>query len=108
MIMKYNLFDVGGDVIKDDEFGIVRENRNLGNIWISSFLLYKDKKTKRFNYPNNDTIYVFIDGRGVFELEKDIIYVKHNDIVLVPQDSMHRIINNGDIHMKFLILKEKI
>jgi len=108
MIMKYNLFDIGGDIIKDDEFGIVRENKQLGNIWINSFLLYRNKSTKHFKYPNIDTVYVFISGRGIFELEKDIIYVNSNDIVLVPEKSLHRIINNGDIHMKFLVLKETV
>jgi mannose-6-phosphate isomerase-like protein (cupin superfamily) len=108
MITKYNLFDIGGEVIKDDEYGIVRENKQLGTVWINSFLLYKDKSTKKIIHPCVDCIFIFVDGKGVLELGKDIIYVGRNDIVLIPHNSYHRIINNGDIHMKFLILKEKV
>lgn len=106
MIMKYNLFDIGGEIIKNDEFGIIRENRELGNVWLSTFLLYRGKSSKHMVYHDDDSIYLFIDGRGVFELEKDIIYVNHNDLILVPKNSRHRILNNGDVHMKFLIMRE--
>lgn len=108
MIMKYNLFDIGGKIIKDDEYGLIRENRELGNIWINSILLYKEKSTKKFCYLKQDTIYVFVDGKGIFELGKEIIYVSYNDIVYVPHGAPHKIINNGDIHMKILAFKEKV
>ena len=105
--MKHNLFEIDGEIIKDDEYCTVRENKQLGNIWIYSYVLYRNKSTKLFHYENSDCIYVFVGGKGVFELEKNIIYVKHNDIVLAPQKKFHKIINTGDIHMKFLMLKEK-
>jgi mannose-6-phosphate isomerase-like protein (cupin superfamily) len=106
MIIKYNIFDIGGTIIKDDEYCLARENQQLKDVNIYSYLLYKNKSTKRLIY-NNDCIYMFVGGRGVFELEKDLIYVSHNDLILVSKNTHHKIINNGDIHMKFLMLKEK-
>jgi len=108
MILKYNLFNIGGTIIKDDEYCLVRENRQLGNILISSYLLYKDKTTKHLKYSNMDCLYLFIDGTGVFEIEKELLSIKRNDIILIPQNKYHKIINDGDIHMKFLALKEKM
>lgn len=106
MIIKYNIFDIGGTVIKDDDYCFVRENQQLRDVNIYSYLLYRNKSTKRFNY-DNDCVYMFVGGRGVFELEKDIIYVTHNDLILVAKNTNHKIINTGDIHMKFLMMKEK-
>jgi len=108
MIVKHNIFDIGGIVIKDDEYCLVRENRQLDNIIITSYLLYKDKSTKPFRHEMQDSVYMFVGGRGIFEIAKDLVYVTHNDIVLVPQNTYHKIINNGDIHMKFLMFREKV
>lgn len=105
--MKYNLFDIGGEIVSNDDYGMMRENKELGNIWINSVLLYKEKSTKFMHYMDQDCVYIFIDGRGVFELGKEIVYVHHSDLVLVPQNTTHRIINTGDIHMKYLVFRER-
>ena len=107
MIIKHNIFDIGGTIIKNDEYCLVRENQQLKDVNIYSYLLYRNKSTKRFNYADNDCVYMFVGGKGVFELEKDIIYVSHNDLILVVKNTYHKIINTGDIHMKFLMMKEK-
>lgn len=106
MIIKHNIFDIGGTIIKDDEYCLVRENQQLKDVNIYSYLLYRNKSTKRFNY-DNDCVYVFVGGKGVLELEKDIIYVNHNDLILVEKNTYHKVMNTGDIHMKFLMMKEK-
>lgn len=106
--MKYNLFNIDGDIVKNDEYGIVRKNDHLNNFLLYSYLLYRNKSTKRFNFEKHDCIYVFVGGKGVFELEKEIIYVNHNDVILVPKNTFHKVINTGDINMNFLMLKEKI
>jgi mannose-6-phosphate isomerase-like protein (cupin superfamily) len=105
---KYNLFDIGGDIIKNDEYSIIRENSELNTVLINSVLLYKDKCTKKMKFYDRDSIYLFIESRGIFELGSEIIYVNSNDIILVPQDTEHRIINIGDVHMKYLLFKERI
>lgn len=106
MIIKYNIFDIGGSIIKNDEYCVVRENQQLRDVIIYSYFLYKTKSTKRFNY-DTDSVYMFVGGKGVFELEKDIVYVNNNDLILVSKKTNHRIINTGDVHMKFLVMKEK-
>lgn len=108
MIMKYNLFDIGGEIIRNDDVCIIRENNELNNVWLNSILLYNEKATKLMSFLDQDCVYVFIDGKGVLEIEKDIIYVNRNDIVLVPQNSLHRVINTGDIHLRFLVIKERL
>lgn len=107
MIIKHNIFNIGGKIIKNNDFCLVRENNELDDIIIYSYLLYKTKSTKLFKFDLQDVIYIFVGGNGLFEIDKEVIYVAHNDLILVPHNSCHRIINNGDIHMRFLMLKEK-
>lgn len=106
--MKYNLFDIGGEIVKSDDICIVRENNELNNIWINSVLLFREKSTKSRNFLNQDSVYLFVDGRAVFEVGGDILHVSGNDIVFVPQNTYHRVINTGDTHLKYLIFKERV
>jgi mannose-6-phosphate isomerase-like protein (cupin superfamily) len=108
MIMKYNLFDIGGEIIRNDDVCIIRENNELNNVWLNSILLYNEKATKLMSFLDQDCVYVFVDGKGILEVEKEIIYVNRNDIVLVPQNSLHRVINIGDTHLRFLVMKERL
>lgn len=108
MIIKHNIFNIGGKIIKDDEFCLVRENNELDDMTIYSYILYKNKSTKLFKYQKQDSVYIFVGGNGIFEMDKEVMYVAHNDMILVSQNTCHKIINNGDIHMRFLLLKEKV
>lgn len=108
MIMKYNLFDIGGEIIKSDEHCIIRENNELNNIWLNSVVLFKDRATKQRNFLDQDSVYLFVDGRGIIEIRDEITHVTHNDIVFVPQNTYHRVINIGDIHLRYLIIKERL
>ena len=108
MIMKYNLFDIGGEIIRNDDVCIIRENNELNNIWLNSILLYNEKTTKLVSFLDQDCVYVFVDGKGILEVEKEIIYVNRSDVVLVPQNSLHRVINIGDTHLRFLVMKERL
>lgn len=107
MIIKHNIFNISGKIIKDDEFCLVRENNQLDDIILYSYLLYRNKSTKLLKFESQDSIYVFVGGSGLFEIDKEFTYINHNDIIMVPRNTYHRIINNGDIHMRFLLLKEK-
>lgn len=108
MIIKYNLFDIGGEIIKNDEYGIIKQNDELNSIVVNSVLLYKDKTTKKIKFHDHDCIYFFIESKGVFEIGNEIMYVHPNDLVLVYQGVEHRVINIGDVHMKYLIFKERV
>jgi mannose-6-phosphate isomerase-like protein (cupin superfamily) len=106
--MKYHLFDICGEIIKSDETAIVRENNELNNIWINSVLLFREKSTKSRNFLDQDSVYLFVDGRGVFEMGSEVIHVSSNEIILVPQNTYHRVINTGDTHLRYLIFKERL
>ena len=107
MIMKYNLFDIGGEIVQTSEIAIVRENNELNNIWVNSVLLFKEKAFKTLSFMDQDTVALFIDGRGILEISEEIIHVSANDIVLIPQNTRFRVINTGDIHLRFLLIKER-
>ncbi len=104
--MKYNLFDIGGEVIKQDENILIKENKAINNVIIQSVTLRTNKSTKKLRFYNQDSIYFFIDGKGVFELENEVLFVHNQDFILVNRDAYHRVINTGDINLRYLIMKE--
>lgn len=108
MILKHNIFDIGGIITVDNDFCLTTENKELQNFWISSTVLYRNKTTKREIYKDTDAIIFVIEGRGVFEQGQEISYIAANDMVFLTKGSDYRIINNGDIHLKFLVIKEKV
>lgn len=108
MIVKYSLFDIGGDIVSTSDTSIVRENNELNNIWVNSILLFKEKSTKTTSFLDQDCIALFVDGRGILEIKDEIVHVGSNDIVLIPQNTMFRVINTGDIHLRFLLIKERL
>lgn len=102
--MKYNLCNIKSNLIKRSNEGYVKELK-INNVQMESHVLYNNKFHKKICI-NYDTIYYFMEGKGVFELENDIYYICAHDIIHVNANVNHNIINTGDIHLKYLVLKE--
>jgi oxalate decarboxylase/phosphoglucose isomerase-like protein (cupin superfamily) len=102
--MKYNSYDVGGDIIKNDETYVLKDNKTLKNLVLSSTKLYKDRSTRGHRHPNQEEIYFFIQGRGkmIVGEESDTPFdVRAGDIVLIPDGAFHKVINDGDMSLIF-------
>lgn len=110
-MIKFNIFDMfssKGRIIHEDEYCIIRETRKLNNINVHSVTLYKNKHTNPLLFKEHDVIYVIIDGNASIESSNRIIKCRNYDIVFVPNNEQHIIVNTGDIHLRYLIMKEKI
>ena len=104
--MKYNIFNIDGKVIKKDDTILIKEKK-VSSVIVQSVTLYNGKHTSRYSFNDNDSIYFFADGKGVIELENDILYhVSRNDVIFVNKGNSHKIINTGDIHLRYIIFKE--
>ena len=101
---KYSTYDVGGEIIKDNEVYRLKDNKELNNLVLSSTYLYRGQQTRGHRHQGQEEVYFFVYGRGkmiVGEETDEPFDVGPNDIVLIPDGAFHRVINDGDSHMLF-------
>ena len=101
---KYSVHDIGGEVVKDNEVYLLRDNRDLNNLVLSSTRLYRGQQTRGHRHPGQEEVYFFVSGRGkmiVGEETDEPFDVTAGDVVLIPDGAFHRVINDGDSHMLF-------
>jgi oxalate decarboxylase/phosphoglucose isomerase-like protein (cupin superfamily) len=101
---KVNEFDVGGEVVKDNETYLLKDNKTLNNLVLSSTKLYKGQQTRGHRHAGQEEVYIFVQGYGkmvVGDEDTEPFNVGPGDIVLIPDGAFHRVINNGEMHMVF-------
>lgn len=102
--LKYNEFDIGGDIIKDNETYVLRDNKTLNNLVLSSTRLYKGQQTRGHRHEGQEEVYFFVQGWGMMivgDEDSEPFEVSPGDIVLIPDGAFHRVINNGDMNLVF-------
>lgn len=105
MKQKYSTRDIGGEVVKDNETYLLRDNRELKNLVVSSTLLYRGQHTRGHRHAGQEEVYFFTQGWGemIVGNETDEPFaVAAGDVVLIPDGAFHRVINTGDMHMSFI------
>jgi len=68
--MKLNILDVGGEVVKDDERYVVKDNNVLNNLVISSTDLKPGKSTSGHAHPGQEEVYNFVKGQGKMKVDE--------------------------------------
>ena len=102
--LKYDNYNIGGEVVKDNETYILRDNKTLNNLVLSSTLLYKNQSTRGHRHAGQEEVYTFVQGFGkmvVGDETDEPFNVGPGTIVLIPDGAFHRVINDGDINMIF-------
>lgn len=100
--MKFGGFDVGGEVVKQDDRYIVKDNKTLNNLVVSSTRLHSGKSTSGHSHPGQEEVYQFIYGTGEMELDNEKFAVNPGDIVLIKDGVFHRVHNTGDGELYFV------
>jgi hypothetical protein len=101
---KYHITDIGGEVIKDNETYVLKDNKTLNNLVLSSTLLRVGQQTRGHRHPGQEEVYIFVQGHGIMVVgeETDIPFnVSAGDIVLIPDGAFHRVINSGEMNLLF-------
>ena len=101
---KYSFHDIGGEVIKDNEVYLLKDNRDLNNLVLSSTKLYRNQQTRGHRHANQEEVYFFVQGTGrmIVGEETDTPFtVGAGDIVLIPDGAFHRVINDGETNLVF-------
>jgi oxalate decarboxylase/phosphoglucose isomerase-like protein (cupin superfamily) len=102
--IKVNAFDVGGEVVKDNETYLLKDNKTLNNLVLSSTKLYRDQSTRGHRHAGQEEVYFFVQGSGkmiVGEEDSEPFRVSPGMIVLIPDGAFHRVINDGEMHLIF-------
>jgi len=104
MVMKFNQFDVGGEVVKSNDVYELKDNKTLNNLVLSSTRLYREQSTRGHRHAGQEEVYFFVQGSGrmiVGEEDSESFAVNPGDVVLIPDGAFHRVINDGEMHMVF-------
>ena len=105
MTIKYDAFDIGGEVIKDNETYLLKDNKTLKNLVLSSTKLYRGQATRGHSHAGQEEVYFFVQGWGkmiVGNEDTEPFDVGPGDVVLIPDGDFHRVINDGEMHMIFI------
>ena len=101
MQLKFHKHDIGGEVVKDNETYLLKDNKTLKNLVLSSTQLYKGRSTKGHSHVGQEEVYVFVAGTGIMIINEENFRVNSGDIMLIPDGAFHQVINDGDQNLIF-------
>jgi oxalate decarboxylase/phosphoglucose isomerase-like protein (cupin superfamily) len=102
--MKLNVHDIGGEVVKDTEVYLLKDNKTLKNLVLSSTKLYVGQSTRGHRHAGQEEVYFFVQGAGkmiVGDESDEPFSVSAGDIILIPDGAFHRVINDGEMNLIF-------
>ena len=100
--MKLNILDIGGEVVKDDERYVVKDNDVLNNLDVSSTDLKPGKSTSGHIHPGQEEVYNFVKGEGKMKVDEDVFPVKEGDVILIEDGKFHQVINDSKKNLYFV------
>ena len=100
--MKYSDWDIGGEVVKEDNRYIVKDNTHLNNLVVSSTMLRANSSTTGHRHAGQEEVYIFTKGSGQMELDHKIFDVTAGDTVLIEDNVFHKVHNNTDFGLEFI------
>ena len=89
--MKYGAWDIGGEIVKRDDRYVVKDNTELNNLVVSSTNLFPFKATTGHKHEGQEEVYIFIEGKGIMQLDDDKFNVTAGDTVLIQDGVFHRV-----------------
>ena len=82
-LIQYTIDDIGGEVVKDNETYLLKDNKTLNNLVLSSTLLNPFKQTTGHNHSGQEEVYFFVNGTGYMTVDEEKIDVKPATVVLI-------------------------
>lgn len=100
--MKYSKWDIGGEIVKQDDRYVVKDNTELKNLVVSSTRLNPNRSTTGHRHAGQEEVYVFTKGKGQIELDHEIFNICEGDTVLIKDNVFHKVHNNSDFMLEFI------
>ena len=104
--MKVPTNNIGGEIVKDNETYLLRDNKLLKNLVLSSTLLLPGKETRGHSHRGKEEVYYFVEGEGVMIVRYDMFKVKAGDVVMIPDGAFHQVQNRTDEDLYFVCVFE--
>ena len=95
--MKINNID--GEVVKDNETYILKDNTSLKNLVVSSTTLHPGKSTNGHSHVGKEEVYMVMSGNGKMDLDHKTMLIEGGDMVLIEDGVFHRVHNTGEIDL---------
>jgi len=93
--MKINLEHIG-DIVKQDERYVVKDNTHLKNLVVSTTELNPHKSTSGHKHEGQEEVYYFVKGSGTIYLDDKPNFVSAGDVVLIEDGVHHRVETGAD------------
>lgn len=101
MRLLYDTHDIGGEVVKDNETYLLKDNKTLKNLVLSSTKLYRGQSTRGHSHAGQEEVYFFVQGTGIMMVDEEKFRVNPGSIVVIPDGAFHRVINDGEMNLVF-------
>ena len=99
---KIKTTDIGGEVIKDNSQYLLKDNKTLNDLIVSSTFLRANQSTNGHAHKDQEEVYMFTKGKGEMQVDDERFPVKDGDIVLVEKGEFHRVFNTSHLGLLFV------
>lgn len=93
--MKHSIYNIGGEVVKDNETYVLKDNKTLNNLVLSSTDLKPGQSTRGHSHPGQEEVYYFVSGIGEMQIDDNKFNVQGGDVVLIPDGAFHKVFNGS-------------
>ena len=102
MLNKVSIKDIGGKLVKDNAQYVLKDNKFLNSLVLSSTMLRANQQTNGHNHKGQEEIYFFISGQGTMTIDERSFEVNKGDVVLIPDGAFHKVSNTGHLGLYFV------
>ena len=101
-MIKVNIDDIGGEVLKDDAQYLLKDNAFGNNLVLSSTFLRANRSTNGHTHSGQEEVYFFMKGKGEMQINEERFDVKEGDIICIEDGDFHRVFNTGHLGLYFI------
>ena len=94
--------DIGGEVVKDNEVYLLKDNKTLNNLVLISTFLRANQNTTGHTHKGQEEVYMFVSGKGEMEIDGKKFNVREGDCVLIEDGEFHKVYNTGHLGLYFV------
>ena len=87
--MKLSIYDIKGDVVKNDDTYLLKDNKTLKNLVVSSTELKPTKATRGHSHAGQEEVYYIVSGTGEMQVGDARFKIQGGDVVLIPDGEFH-------------------
>tara|TARA_B100000674_G_C37775824_1_gene884782 strand:- start:175 stop:507 length:333 start_codon:yes stop_codon:yes gene_type:complete len=101
-MIKVNIDDIGGEVLKDNAQYLLKDNAFGNNLVLSSTFLRANRSTNGHTHSGQEEVYFFMKGKGEMQINEERFDVKKGDVVCIEDGDYHRVFNTSHLGLYFV------